>query len=160
MRFYTSSRSYPELREIESFWSRQKLWFRALLRSLRDWRMWLFLASNAVVFVGANVAVAVIGPTVYVGGQNTTPWRVPAQAALLLGAMMFFATSSLSWGGAIVRPHFRRVSRRCRESCPLCGHNLAIQLSRRGDDADAPVRCPECGEMIAAVAFREPFRLP
>ncbi|TVQ55730.1 MAG: hypothetical protein EA377_03020, partial [Phycisphaerales bacterium] len=55
-RIYWSSRDYPELREVRSFWRRQIIWFKAFRSGARDRKLWvLFVLNGGILLTGLGL---------------------------------------------------------------------------------------------------------
>ena len=171
MRFYFTNDSYPELRAVESVWERHVTWWRAFGSSLRDRRLWLFLAAILAIYLVWFVVTLALGPTMIVGGVKVDPWKEPLQIVLFWLAVALATVLSLTWGGEIMRPHLRRVNEKCRDACPECGHRMtghlppattAVAPSDPAAAANARAvsptfQCPECGTWLDPRPFHEPF---
>lgn len=159
MRVYFSSRSYPELREVEAGVVRRGfIWLRAFWSAVRDpWFIGfiaLQLASGAVgVYFTVQFADSIRGPT-----SLTHIAMVPAVALLLqLPAM----TMAVTIGGDVLRPHLRAVHRGARMSCSSCGHDLTAQFDAvDASEPGARCTCPECGAAVPRSIHARPHRIP
>ena len=152
VRFYVSSESYPEIREIRSRWVRQVTWLRAFRSAWGDRRFRLFLAVQAVILL-AWMVLAEFGPR-WLGLGFEDRWYVRGVVAVV--AIGMWGLLALTWGGDLVRPHLRRVSEIARHACPQCGHQLTGHLA--GDAAI--VQCPECGAQVPRGVFEPPYEIP
>ncbi len=152
MRWYLSNNSYPELRDMESFWERQRTWGRALLSSLSDQKMWGFLV--------VTISLACLGGALNLFvdlsdllGSDSPPLVALVNllcVAVTIGAAVVL---SLTWGGDVIRPHLRRANPRCRAACPECGFCLTSQLQ----SGRRVFQCPECGQWHNRRPFEEPY---
>lgn len=164
MRFYFSSRSYPELREHPgSAWTRGMVWIRALPWAVRDGRFWAVVASQLLLVVGGLALSRLAWIRLYEDRlQTPTGFRAPSVAETLLPmgilwlGVVLSGLVAASWGGDVFRPHLRRASRHARTACPSCGHDLSDREDWPADE----VPCPECGETIPTSVFRSPYGIP
>lgn len=160
LRIYWSSRDYPELREVRSLWRRQIIWFKAFCSGARDRRLWrIFVLNAGILLTGLGLAGVTLSLAIE-WAIDGTPQGLAALIVLevLLVALVVAALCviSLTYGAKLMRPHLRRVDAHCREACPYCGYGLRAQIQ----EADWPLRCPECGGRSDRAWFEEPFHDP
>lgn len=178
MRVYVSSRSYPELREVDAGpLARGIIWLRAFSSALRDPRFLGFLAVHLALIL-AGLAIA----RVIVESLSEGQWSIGTLVlvpVIIIGLQVPAMFLTVSVGGDVLRPHLRAVCPTAREACPSCGYGLREQFSaaeveteaetKAGDatdgnhghqDTDAAVRCPECGATVPLTVWRAPHRIP
>ena len=187
MRLYVSSRSYPELREVDAGpWRRGLIWLRAGRTALLDPAFLAFTAVAAgLVLGGLGIAASVGAVLVRVLPPALGLVLLPALGIVVLVPAMLLAVTV---GGDVLRPHLRRACPAARDACPACGYGLARQLDAAeaatraatevaagaaGTEADGAqsdgeaavpidpeVTCPECGARVPSSIRRPPHRIP
>lgn len=155
MRLYLSNMSYPELREIRGFWTRQQIWRRAFGRALATGAFWRFAVASLLVAAAAFAVFVFVPAVLSLEPTATTLVRLGAIIATIVGA----GGLSLTLGGDIMRPAMRAVSETARIACPACGHLLRSQLGSAGGPGTL-IRCPECGATSPRSLFTPPYRIP
>lgn len=168
MRLYVSSRSYPELREVDAgFLRRGVIWLRAFGSAFRARPFQWFVVIQLALVLGG---LALSG--LFTGELASRPFA-PAMFLLVpvvgvglqIPAMLF----TVSVGGDVIRPHLRAVCPEAREACPACGYGLQDQFEAaegRGNSAErsegsaATVRCPECGVHVPVAIRYRPHHIP
>jgi predicted RNA-binding Zn-ribbon protein involved in translation (DUF1610 family) len=153
MRWYLSNMSYPELREVRGFWTRQRLWWRALGQAATTPAFWRFVGASLTITAIACTVCLLIPPLLTLEPTAAVLVRSGAILAAIVGA----GGLSLTIGGDAMRPAMRAVSETARLACPACGHQLRSQLGATDDHA---VRCPECGASAPRSMFAPPYAIP
>jgi hypothetical protein len=156
-RIYFTNDSYPELRNIPRGWSRQRAWMRAFRSGMRDVRLWAFFAMVILIVVGCaeiGIRIARVVPVEF--------REYPVVGGFAVGLTMWCALC-VTVGGDLIRPHLRRTTPECGESCPYCGYALNAHLGLVGSPAgcietpsithDIEILCPECGMQCSADWF-------
>ena len=175
-RIYLLSSSYPELRFIPRGLTLYAVWWRALGSAFHSVDLWRFVATNFV------IALSITGTIYFLADRFIEEgfWRYACQIFGLFCGIVFYGGRSITTGGNIIRPHFRRTTAACRTTCPNCGYDLQSQLGpvlkaiRPGGTAFPlyramlntntdfnvpPIRCRECGVTTDVAAFVEPFQI-
>ena len=101
--------------------------------------------------IGLSVAMIMIA----VGDQffHFEMPRLIMHAVGMCTGLFIWSWFIITTGGDMVRPHLRRTTPLCGESCVNCGYHLKAHIEQN----ESAIRCPECGSINSRSAFREPF---
>jgi len=146
---YLFNDSYPELRNIPRGWARHKVWWRALKSAFATRAMWIFMAKSIIMGLAVSFVIFAINDRFI---QKETTHLIVLAIGYIMG-LSIWSWFIITTGGDMVRPHLRRTTPLCGESCVSCGYHLKAHIEQN----ESTIRCPECGSVNNRSAFREPF---
>jgi hypothetical protein len=159
MRLYVSSRSYPELREVDAgFLRRGGIWLRAFGSAFRDRPFQYFVLVQLALILGGLAISGMI--TREMAARPFAPVMLVLLPLFGIGLQLPAMLFTVSVGGDVIRPHLRAVCPEAREACPSCGYGLQEQFEGAEGRGRPEVRCPECGVDVPVAIRHRPHRIP